>query len=43
MTQNKKRIFHWQEVTTISMASGQKATHVANLKICNLAALISRI
>lgn len=43
MTENKKRIFHWHEVNNISMASGQKATLVGNLKICNLAALISRI
>lgn len=43
MTENKKRIFHWHEVNSISMASGQKATLVGNLKICNLAALISRI
>lgn len=39
----QKRIFHWHEVNNISMASGQKATLVGNLKICNLAALISRI
>lgn len=41
--EEKKRIFHWHEVNNISMASGQKASLVGNLKICNLAALISRI